>query len=332
MNDRAVSVFDNYEIEVLRSWKGRGAILCETNSGILILKEYKGKGRRLEQQKRLLDSVKQNGYPEVEEILVNKEGNLITYDDYMNPYIVKSYRDWKECSLKAPEDYCQVIRNMARLHKAMDLPDFWEGEDMEVFSLGQEFAKHNRELKKVRRFLKAKSQKTEFERALMKEYDFFFEKALCVQEAWNQQELQFLEEAGRNAGKICHGDFQHHNTLLHRGQMFMINFDKFAMDNPVRDISLFLRKLMEKNNWAPETGTEILEIYHRERGLKEYDWREIYYRISYPEKFRKIVNFYFNSSKAWIPGKNLEKLEKILLQEKEKSRFLQCDFWERVLH
>ena len=40
MNDRCVSLLDNYDVEVLRTTKGRGAILCETNQGMLIFKEY----------------------------------------------------------------------------------------------------------------------------------------------------------------------------------------------------------------------------------------------------------------------------------------------------
>ena len=40
MNDRSVSLLDNYDIEVLRTWKGRGAILCETSQGILIPVSY----------------------------------------------------------------------------------------------------------------------------------------------------------------------------------------------------------------------------------------------------------------------------------------------------
>ena len=35
---------------------------------------------------------------------------------------------------------------------------------------------------------------------------------------------------------------------------------------------------------------------------------ELYYRLAYPEKFWKIVNFYYNSRKVWIPEKNSEKL------------------------
>ena len=43
MNDRAVALLEQYEIEVLRTRKGRGAILCDTQQGCLIFKEYTGR-------------------------------------------------------------------------------------------------------------------------------------------------------------------------------------------------------------------------------------------------------------------------------------------------
>ena len=46
MNDKTLAVLEKYDIEVLRSWKGRSAILCETKTGIKILKEYKGSEKR----------------------------------------------------------------------------------------------------------------------------------------------------------------------------------------------------------------------------------------------------------------------------------------------
>ena len=53
---------------------------------------------------------------------------------------------------------------------------------------------------------------------------------------------------------------------------------------------------------------------------------QLYYRLSYPEKFWKIVNFYYNSPKVWIPGKNMEKLKKIWIQEEEKQTFLEKNY------
>ena len=83
-----------------------------------------------------------------------------------------------------------------------------------------------------------------------------------------------------------------------------------------------MRKLLEKSDWSSLVGLELLNAYERENELEKEDYIQLYYRLAYPEKFWKIVNFYYNSGKAWIPGKNLEKLVKVHRQEKEKNEFL----------
>ena len=55
MNDRAVALLEQYEIEVLRTRKGRGAILCDTQQGCLILKEYTGREEQLRLQEQELN-------------------------------------------------------------------------------------------------------------------------------------------------------------------------------------------------------------------------------------------------------------------------------------
>ena len=69
-------------------------------------------------------------------------------------------------------------------------------------------------------------------------------------------------------------------------------------------------------------GAQLLETYEGERPLSRDSRADLYYRLAYPEKFWKIVNFYYNSGKAWIPGKNQEKLERVIQQEKDKQHFL----------
>ena len=54
MNDRAVALLEQYEIEVLRTRKGRGAILCDTQQGCLIFKEYTGREEQLRLQEQVL--------------------------------------------------------------------------------------------------------------------------------------------------------------------------------------------------------------------------------------------------------------------------------------
>ena len=76
----------------------------------------------------------------------------------------------------------------------------------------------------------------------------------------------------------------------------------------------------------------MLQGYQKYKPISAEDRIQLYYRLSYPEKFHKIVNFYYGSSKVWIPEKNMEKLDKILKQEEEKTLFLKRNFKEQVLH
>ena len=94
----------------------------------------------------------------------------------------------------------------------------------------------------------------------------------------------------------------------------------------MRDLSLFLRKVMEKNNWSKELGQYILQSYGKITDISEEEKCQLFYRLSYPEKFWKIVNFYNNSPKVWIPAKNREKLEMLIGAEEVKNTFLQSIF------
>ena len=137
-------------------------------------------------------------------------------------------------------------------------------------------------------------------------------------------------EAGKTAGgresggriSFCHGDYQYHNILQGGSGWLLVNFEKYIRDNPVRDLYLLLRKLLEKENWSVSLGAELLEAYEKERPVSAHSRIDLYYRLAYPEKFWKIANFYYNSGKAWIPGKNQEKLERVIAQEQEKQHFL----------
>ena len=323
MNDRAVSLLDHYEIEVNRTWKGRGAILCDTNQGLLILKEYSGPADKVKFQDLLLKHIKEHGTVQAEAILRTREDELIVYDQDRVPYILKTYCEGRECNHRDTEECRQAVATLASLHDVSDLSAYKELQDQPVFRIEKEYEKHNRELKKVRKFLWEKSQKTDFEIYLMKHYDYFMNNALQITD-----ELRYYayEDDSYGYSIVCHGDFQYHNILQTPEGNLLINFEKCVRDYPVRDLYLFLRKLLEKNNWSQTLGDMLLESYNKVKSLTDRDYKQLYYRLAYPEKFWKIVNFYYNTGKAWIPGRNMEKIEKLFAQEREKQLFLENIF------
>ena len=323
MNDRAVNLLDQYDIEVNRTWKGRGAILCDSDRGLLILKEYCGPVDKIKFQDFLLKHLKESGTVRAESILRTKEDEMIVYDQEQVPYMLKTYCEGRECNNRDAEECRQAVSTMARLHEASDLSAYEELQEQPVFRVEKEYEKHNRELKKVRKFLWEKSQKTDFEIYLMKHYDYFMNNALQITD-----ELRYYayEEDSYGYPIVCHGDYQYHNIMQTEEGNVLINFEKCVRDYPVRDLYLFLRKLLEKNNWSQTLGNALLESYNRVRSLTDRDYKQLYYRLAYPEKFWKIVNFYYNTGKAWIPGRNMEKIEKLFAQERDKQLFLESLF------
>lgn len=356
MNDRAISLLEQYDIEVLRARKGRGAFICDTKQGSITLKEYSGNPQKLKLQQQILQRIKELGLVQAEELLSCKENQLYVKDHEGVCYIVKTCYDGSECNIYDGRECIEAIQQLARLHHCMDgavLPQDMEikeeqtlesdrGKNPDIggesdnkreasvghrltylvpYSPLKEYEKHNRELLRVWSYLKKKGQKQIFEIRLLGVMDHFVNQARRVTESW-----QALEEEQRDSFCFCHGDYQYHNIIRTQEGWRIINFEKFQADNPIRDVYLFMRKVMEKNNWLIPLGKELLASYEAIRSLDDYSRMDLYYRFAYPEKFWKIANFYYNSGKAWIPEKNLEKLEKVISQEKEKQAFLRQVF------
>ncbi len=321
MNDRAVGLLEQYDIEVLRTRKGRGAILCDTPSGSLIFREYTGNEERLEIQNQLLQHIRQVGLVEVETLVPTREGALFVKDGDGVSYILKTYFESRECNIYDKGECLEAVRLLARLHRSMEFEEDIEWVQPQV-SVDREYEKRNRELKRVRKYLQQKGQRTTFEFDLLGCFDLFLEQALTVAEEWKTYETCSGSVLPGKSGSYCHGDYQYHNILRKSDGWFVINFEKCIPDRPIRDLYLLMRKLLEKSNWSVPLGRELLSAYEEKKPLSALDRIDLYYRLYYPEKFWKIVNFYYNNGKAWIPERNREKLEKLKEQEQAKQNFL----------
>jgi CotS family spore coat protein len=284
------------------------------------MKEYAGPVDKVKFQDYLLNHINESGTVQVEAILRTKEDEIIVYDQDQTAYIVKTYCEGRECNHRDLQECKEAVRILAKLHKASDLSGHDILDSQPVFRIENEYEKHNRELKRVRKFLREKSQKTDFEIYLMRHYDYFLDTALQIAE-----EVQYYSngESTYDFPVICHGDYQYHNIMQTAAGVVLTNFEKCVRDYPIRDLYLFLRKLLEKNNWSQALGNMLIESYNKECTLTDEDCRQLYYRFAYPEKFWKIVNFYYNTGKAWMPVRNMEKIEKLFAQENEKQLFLE---------
>lgn len=152
------------------------------------------------------------------------------------------------------------------------------------------------------------------------QYESFMEKAKKVTEL-----LRKLPPKEEMFG-FCHGDYNQHNVIFSAQGAAAVHFENFSYHVRIGDLANFIRKMMEKNNWNMELGMDLIHAYDGIRTLSEDELRYLYFCLAYPEKFWKIANRYYNSHKAWLSGRNIEKLEKVIAQEGAREEFLQMLF------
>ncbi len=320
MVDQAINTLEQYELEIKSVRKGRGSWIINAKEGEFVLKQYNGSEERAMLQKTLTDRIIQETPVLVQEIVPNKEGQLFSKDGDERAYTLQTYMEGRECNIKDGKECAQAVNIMAKMHKGMYMNMIGGVKGGVPYSLKNEFYKRNMELRRIRRYLKEKRQKNEFERFISKHFNYFFEAALEVEENWEHYEQYMKPQEG--SLQFCHGDYQHHNVWINYQEIMILQFEKFMTDLPCRDLYLFMRKLLEKNNWNCDIGKEILTIYEKERELPFIERISMVYRFAYPEKFWKIANYYFNSKKSFVPEKNMEKLERVLEQENYKENFI----------
>lgn len=320
MNDRGLKVLEQYDLEIISTRRGRGSYICETDRGLKLLCDFRGSEKKMAFQNRILLSLREAGYQAVDVAVENKEGKLVSADRDENKYVVKDWFAGRECSSFSHREILEAVENLARLHCCLKLP----GEEKEYCgrTLSQELASKNRELKKIRSFIRGREPKHPFEQMFLQSFPGFYQQAdeACALAATLYGDQELREQI--DAGYVCHGDYNYHHVLFLDHGIATTNFGRCRFDYQVNDLYQFMRKILEKQDWDLRLGDQMMKVYQKIRPLPVLEQKILYVRMAYPEKFWKLANHYYGSSKAWISGRYQQKLETLNRQQKQRNLFL----------
>lgn len=318
MYSQPETILDQYELTVNEITKGRGTYICDTNQGMKILTPFRGSKERAEFLEKILQYLYENGFI-VEQISRTKDGEVLALDETETGYLLKDMFAGSECSTKSPEEMYAAVQMLAKLHMyfetcPIEIPEFIGGEENQLLVL---YEKHYRELIKVKNYVKARKRKNEFEMKFQHEYPYYMEQA--------GRSVDMLSECAKVSGgcKLCHGDFNQHNVIHTKNGWQIINFEFMNSNLLMSDLANFLRKMMEKNNWNLGLGLNLIQEYACCRQISKEEYKQLYILLLFPEKFWKISNHYYNTHKAWLSGRNIEKLDRMREQEEARTRFLE---------
>ena len=177
-------VLEQYDIDVNSTHKIRGAVLCETDRGPFLLRETTTAPARLQALCGLYEDLRRQGYLNVDAVVPNKAGEYVTVLEDGGRYLLKRWFQGRECDLRRPAEILSASGNLAKLHLLLRSG---EREGLTAAeSLEEEYRRHDRELKKVRKFVREMSPKGEFEAAFLKCFDQMYRWAHAAEELLKQ--------------------------------------------------------------------------------------------------------------------------------------------------
>ena len=318
MYDRGLGVLEQYGLTAETVLRGRGALICQTEKGWKSIREYWGSPGRLEQQRKIQKRCKETGFLLVDQVEENLEGQVVTTGEDGIPYVVKEWFQGTECNTRSGEDILSSMEAMAKLHTVMQAE---QDEDMPGADLLEECRRHNRELRRTRKFVQKKKAKNPFEERLAKSITAFLEAGeRMVKELEDSDYERFCKE---HRQEVCHGDCNQHNMLRTAQGVRLVNYENLFYGEQMVDLANYLRKILEKNSWSTDMGKHILEAYEKQRKLCKEEKQLLHVLLLFPEKFWKVSNHYSNSHKAWVSGRDIEKLNRLIAAEPAREHFLE---------
>ena len=317
MYDYGLSVLEQYGLNALSSGRVRGALLCRTERGPVILREFHGSEKKLSMQQKLLQKLKEQGC-HVDVYLENREGALVSKDKDSIPYMAQVWFEGRECDTKSETDILKSVRMLAEIHGRMQLP---LEKDYTARNLKEEYIRHNQEMRKIRRFIRKKGVSSPFEKDYLKSVEWFLEKGEKAVSMLDETDYQTLRQQSLEKGTVCHGEYNQHNVLILGKNAAVTNFSHWNFDVQMADLYRFMRKILEKYCWDPYIAEKMLSTYDSIRPISMSEWQNLKVRFVYPEKYWKLANHYYTHNKAVISGKNVEKLHTMIRQKKQWEEF-----------
>ena len=329
MEEKIADLLAQYDLAVHRAGRVKGSWMLETDRGLKCLGGCSYSEGKIKFEQRVKEFAAEKGFTKTDLYVPNREQNYLVQGPYNEMFVMRNWFYGEECNTGNREQMIRSAKALAALHNC--LRGFVLSEEEKEFSLQPKlpelFEKRNKELRRVRTYIRSKKQKSPFEQSFLSRFEALFAHAEEATKALDTAEYETYYCKQIEEGTMLHGNYTHHSVLFLQGDdVAVTGFDKTSAGIQIQDFYLLFRKVMEKWEWDTSLGDELLNAYHAIRPVPKEEGKFLKQMLLYPEKFWKVANQYYNNRKSWIPEKNMQKLIQTMNQMEKKTETINSLF------
>lgn len=232
----------------------------------------------------------------------NKRDEVITLWNGKN-YTLIDLIDGREAVFTNPVEIMWCSKSVAKLHKA----SIGIEKHLKELNIGciygsdliDEYTKDISDIEEIERLVSKFKYRNEFDRLFLENIEKVKRQ---MDEAINllMKSSYRIMKKDKSLNYLCHNDLAHHNFIIDNEEVNIIDFDYCNLDLRIKDIYIFINKVIKNLAYDKNYIENILKDYENEGNTITIQEKEVLKGlIAYPDDFVKIVKSYYFKEKSW---------------------------------
>lgn len=305
-----------------RRFKGcnrvRGVYLCNTDKGIKKVKKVDSAKDNILFQHMAKEQLYSKGFKNIDRFCISVDGMpYYIFNDSL--YIMSDYIEGVECDFS--KNLKSAVQQLAVMHKSADGIKNLKCNDF--IDINMFYKKRTIEMLRLKKRISNISSLTELDILILKNYDYYYNQCIKSIDMIEKSKYNELLNLAKQKGSFCHNNYREENVIININGTYVTNFENCTCDIHIMDLANIIRRYMKKPYCGEEQAYEILELYNNIKTIDKDEIIVLLAILTFPYKFLKICNKYYNRRRTWIQSGMTYSLELYLNNKEKNDRFLQ---------
>ncbi|URZ16279.1 CotS family spore coat protein [Clostridium felsineum] len=319
-------ILSNYDLKLVHIKKIRSIYKIKTETNTVCLKKISHEFKKVENGNYLVRELEKNEFHNLARYIATKEGKLIV--SYKNlAFYLMEWVDGEECNLNDINEAVKAAKLLAKFHLATQKIDLHKIKLKKSNSKNwvNSFTKSIHDMEEFKKIIEGKKIKNKFDFMYEDLIDTYYDRGLFSIKILNESSYFNIMKNFNFKKTVCHNSFYYQNIIKNKDMYYIIDLNSIIIDLPITDLGKMIRRLMSKNEymWDFEKAKTIIEGYNSVNKLSKDDIEIMLALIVFPHKFWKLGNKRYVKHKNWSENKYINRLDKIVSNNKYENNFIQ---------
>lgn len=299
---------EGYGLKLLQGTRTRTGFVCKTNDGMKEIKKNNTNEQNIIFENDVKNHLILKGFDKVNPFLNSIDGKSF-FDIDGEFYTVENYFPFEEADLKDESCIIDSVKILAEFgNSSVGFSSIIKKKNIDISII---YKKRLKELLKIKKDMDKKGKYTSFDIIILKNFNMIMDNINTAINIIDNSDYKNVMEKAQREKTLCHNSFKGKNIhLLENGGVIITGLNKCTYDASITDLADFLRRYMKNEDCNCEIANKIIEEYNNIRNVSKSDLKVVYGMITFPNKFLKLCNEYYNKRRVCISGAMLERFEK----------------------